>query len=86
MKELGKRIIVSVIFIPVLVLALYFEGLPLFLMFLMVSIFGAQEYIYMMRKAEIKIPWPCLRFIRFHIVCGYISRIMGCVSSGWGSL
>ena len=58
MKELGQRIIVSVIFIPFLVLALYFEGTPLLLMFLMLSIFGAQEYICMMRKAEIKIAWP----------------------------
>lgn len=58
MKELGKRIIISVIFIPVLVLALYFEGIPLYLMFLIVSAFGAQEYICMMRKAEIRISWP----------------------------
>ncbi|MCB5252913.1 MAG: phosphatidate cytidylyltransferase [Candidatus Cloacimonadaceae bacterium] len=58
MKELGKRIMISVIFIPFLILALYFEGIPLYLMFLIVSIFGAQEYICMMRKAEIRISWP----------------------------
>ena len=58
MKELGKRIIISVIFIPILILTLYLEGIPLYLMFLIVSIFGAQEYICMMRKAAIRISWP----------------------------
>ncbi|MCK9557622.1 MAG: phosphatidate cytidylyltransferase [Candidatus Cloacimonetes bacterium] len=57
MSELSKRVLVSIFFIPVLILALYFEGIPLYLMFLLVSLMGSQEYIAMMRKAGICIPW-----------------------------
>jgi phosphatidate cytidylyltransferase len=57
MQELAKRVFISVIFIPVLILALYFEGIPLYLMFLIVSVFGAQEYTCMIRKAGIQVPW-----------------------------
>lgn len=57
MQELAKRVLVSVIFIPVLIITLYFEGWPLFLMFLVVSAIGSQEYIAMMRKANISISW-----------------------------
>jgi len=52
MSDLGKRVLVSLIFIPVLLLALYFEGIPIFLMFLFVSILGAQEYRDMMRSMD----------------------------------
>ncbi|HOA29330.1 MAG: phosphatidate cytidylyltransferase [Candidatus Cloacimonetes bacterium] len=48
MSDLSKRVLVSLIFMPVLLLALYFEGIPIFLMFLFVSILGAQEYREMM--------------------------------------
>ncbi|MCB5278632.1 MAG: phosphatidate cytidylyltransferase [Candidatus Cloacimonetes bacterium] len=57
MSELSKRILVSLVFIPVLIAALYFEGIPLFLMFLVVSIVGTQEFIFMMRKADISLAW-----------------------------
>jgi phosphatidate cytidylyltransferase len=57
MSELNKRVLVSIIFIPVLILALYFEGIPLYLMFLLLSLMGSKEYISMMRKADILIPW-----------------------------
>ncbi|HQQ68073.1 MAG TPA: phosphatidate cytidylyltransferase [Candidatus Cloacimonadota bacterium] len=56
MNDLGKRVLVSLIFIPVLILALYFEGIPIFLMFLLVSILGVQEYRDMMKIAGDKLP------------------------------
>jgi len=56
MSELRSRVLVSVIFIPVLLLALYWEGVPLFVMFLLVSLLGAQEYRSMMSKAGHQIP------------------------------
>jgi phosphatidate cytidylyltransferase len=55
-SELRSRVLVSVIFIPVLLLALYWEGVPLFLMFLLVSLFGAQEYRSMMNNVGHDIP------------------------------
>lgn len=57
MNELNKRVLVSVIFIPILLLALFFEGIPLYLMFLLVSFFGAQEYVAMMNQAGHGISW-----------------------------
>jgi len=62
MQELAKRVFISFIFIPVLILALYFEGIPLYLMFLIVSVFGTQEYICMIRKADIQVPWLWMVF------------------------
>lgn len=57
MSELNKRVLVSVIFIPGLLLALFYEGIPLYLMFLVVSILGAQEYRSMMNQAGQNISW-----------------------------
>lgn len=57
MNELHKRVLVSIIFIPILLLALFYEGIPLYLMFLLVSFFGAQEYIAMMSQAGHDISW-----------------------------
>ncbi|MDY0326211.1 MAG: phosphatidate cytidylyltransferase, partial [Candidatus Cloacimonadaceae bacterium] len=57
MNELNKRVLVSVIFIPGLLLALFYEGIPLYLMFLVVSILGAQEYRSMMNQAGQNISW-----------------------------
>ncbi len=51
MSELGKRVLVSLIFIPILIAALYFGGLPLVLMFLLVSVLGGLEYFQIMQKA-----------------------------------
>ena len=56
MSELLKRILVSVIFIPFLLLALYYEGLLLYLMFLLVSILGTQEYLAMLKNVGYRIP------------------------------
>jgi len=50
MKELHQRILVSLVFIPILLAALWFGGLYLMLMFLIVSLLGAQEYITMLRN------------------------------------
>ncbi|HPF09485.1 MAG TPA: phosphatidate cytidylyltransferase, partial [Candidatus Cloacimonadota bacterium] len=57
MSDLTKRVLVSVIFIPVLILALFFEGIPLYVMFLAVSLLGAQEYRSMLRQAGYQISW-----------------------------
>jgi phosphatidate cytidylyltransferase len=67
MRELGKRVFVSIIFIPILILALYFGGIPLYLMFLFVSVMGSQEYIAMMRNAGIDIShyWILLNPVMF---------------------
>lgn len=56
MNELSKRVWVSVVFIPVLLLTLFYEGLPLYMMFLMVSLLGAQEYRAMMKQAGLDLP------------------------------
>lgn len=55
MPELTKRVLISIIFIPIIIFVLYVEGIPLYIMFLLVSILGTQEYIYMMKKAAIPI-------------------------------
>nr|MDK2850628.1 phosphatidate cytidylyltransferase [Candidatus Cloacimonadota bacterium] len=56
MKELAKRIVVSLIFIPILIIALWFESWPLFIIFLIFSIIGAYEYCNMMSRKKIMIP------------------------------
>lgn len=55
MSDLAKRVLVSVIFVPGLILALYYEGIPLYLMFLAVSFLGTQEYRSMMNEAGMSI-------------------------------
>ena len=45
MNELNKRVLVSVIFIPGLLLALFYEGIPLYLMFLVVSILDRKSVV-----------------------------------------
>lgn len=55
MSETAKRILVSVIFIPMLVAALYAGGLPLILMFYLVVVLGSLEFFQMLRGADILI-------------------------------
>lgn len=68
MNELGKRLTVSAIFIPVLLIALYTEGIPLFSIFFLLSALGAMEFRQMMLAAGHSIPfywlfWVPLLFI-----------------------
>ncbi len=62
MKELTSRIIVSLIFIPILIIALWFEGWPLFGTIMLMCVLGTHEYITMMRFKKIMIPWFWLFF------------------------
>lgn len=55
MSELGKRIWVSVVFIPLLLWVLYYGALPLVILFLVVSGLGFFEYTKMMANIGIKI-------------------------------
>ncbi|HHV37134.1 MAG TPA: phosphatidate cytidylyltransferase [Candidatus Cloacimonetes bacterium] len=73
MQELAKRLIVSFLFIPILILAIYHGGLPLYLMFLFVSFVGSIEYKKMMENAEIKIStlWLVLNPILFSLFSLY---------------
>jgi|LSQX01.2.fsa_nt_gb phosphatidate cytidylyltransferase len=75
MQELSKRLIVSILFIPILVFAIYRGGLFLYLMLFLVSFLGSIEYRKMMENAGIKIStlWLVLNpifyslFSLFHI-------------------
>lgn len=60
MTELQKRILVSVIFIPGILAAMYFGGVTLVAVFGLVTLLGASEYITMMRGAGHKIGWHWL--------------------------
>lgn len=53
MSELQKRVIVSVIFIPFLLAAVFFSGLPLVIMFLLVAVLGSYELFSMFRNKGI---------------------------------
>jgi len=55
MNELLKRVLVSVILIPVVLVVLYYRGLPLVIALLLVVFFGCLEYIRMMHKALVNI-------------------------------
>lgn len=57
MTELAKRVIVSVIFIPLLLAALWLGGVYLIVMFGLVSLLGGLEYITMLRGKGHKIGW-----------------------------
>lgn len=56
MSELAQRVTVSLLFIPILIAALYFGGLPLILMFLLVSALGALEYYQILCTINISLP------------------------------
>lgn len=60
MTELQKRVSVSVVFIPVLLAALYFGGVPLIVMFALVTLLGGHELIQMHRSAGIPCGWQWL--------------------------
>ena len=55
MSEMAKRILVSVIFLPMLVAALYSGGLPLVLMFFLVVVLGSLEFFQMLKHVNIQI-------------------------------
>ena len=57
MSELRQRVVVSVIFIPLLLAALWLGGGYLVVMFALVNILGGLEYITMMRGRGHRIAW-----------------------------
>ncbi len=57
MNELTKRILIALIFIPLLLWILYHGALPLVLLFLVFSALGFYEYKTMMTNANISIGW-----------------------------
>ena len=71
MSEMAKRVLVSIIFIPVLLIALYYGGIALVLMFLFVSILGSQEYISMMRKVGVNFSYTWV-FVYSVLYVGFV--------------
>lgn len=63
MNELGKRLTVSAIFVPVLLAALYFEGVPLFSIIFLLSVLGGMEYRQMMLQAGHNLPFYWLLWV-----------------------
>lgn len=57
MTELQKRVGVSVIFIPLLLVALWLGGIPLLAMFAVVNLGGMMEYVTMMRQKGLMLSW-----------------------------
>lgn len=57
MTEVKTRILVSIVLIPFALYALYFGGILISLLFGIVALLGAYEYIKMMRNAQIYIPY-----------------------------
>ncbi|MDD2331324.1 MAG: phosphatidate cytidylyltransferase [Candidatus Cloacimonetes bacterium] len=57
MSELMKRILVAVIFVPVLLFLIYYGGLSLIALFFVFSILGYYEYLAMLRNAKQKISY-----------------------------
>jgi len=73
MKELASRILISLIFIPLLILALWFESWPMFFVFFLLTVLGSHEYYLMLRKREIKIPL-CFIVISPLIYCCWVMQ------------
>ena len=57
MTELQKRVMVAVIFIPILLAVLYLGGAYLAVTFALIVILGSAEYIAMLRKASFSVSW-----------------------------
>lgn len=57
MSEVRTRILVSAILVPIALFALYYGGIPIIIALGLVSSIGSFEYITMMRKAGIRIPF-----------------------------
>lgn len=63
MTELQKRVLVAVIFIPILLTVLYLGGAYLAVTFALIVILGSAEYIAMLRKASFSVSWYWLAII-----------------------
>ena len=63
MTELQKRVLVAVIFIPILLAVLYLGGAYLAVTFALIVILGSAEYIAMLRKASFSVSWYWLAII-----------------------
>ncbi len=57
MTELQKRLAIAVAFIPIILAALWFGGPYLIVFFALAVILGSGEYIAMLRKIKIPVPW-----------------------------
>ncbi|MBW6514741.1 MAG: phosphatidate cytidylyltransferase [Candidatus Syntrophosphaera sp.] len=57
MTELQKRLAVSVVFIPVILAAMWFGGATLVAVFALVVLLGCSEYITMLRNVRIRLDW-----------------------------
>jgi len=66
MTELQRRILVAVIFIPILLAVLYLGGAYLAVTFALIVILGSAEYIAMLRKASFSVSW-CWLVINFAV-------------------
>lgn len=62
MTELQKRILISVIFAPLLLGALWLEGVYVTVMFALVSIIGSFEYFQMLQSKKGGTLWPWVPF------------------------
>jgi len=62
MSELAKRVLVAVILIPIVLIVLYYRGLPLVITLLIITFLGSWEYVQMLNKAGIKIHYVWLVF------------------------
>lgn len=60
MTELQKRVLVSVIFIPLILAVIWFGGIWLILGFALVTLLASSEYIALLRGVEVKLGWPWL--------------------------
>lgn len=76
MKELHKRLLVSGIFIPLILVVLYLRGIPLLVTFALVSVLGMSELILMLRQRSIRLGWSWLAvslmaFLGFSLYRGF---------------
>ncbi|HQF35445.1 MAG TPA: phosphatidate cytidylyltransferase [Candidatus Cloacimonas acidaminovorans] len=62
MSELAKRVLVAVILIPIVLIVLYYRGLPLVITLLIITFLSSWEYAQMLNKAGIKIYYVWLAF------------------------
>ena len=65
MSELQKRILVSVIFAPLLLVALWLQGIYTVVLFALISVVGSYEYFRMMRAGKWDYLWILYGFVLF---------------------
>jgi CDP-diglyceride synthetase len=83
MSELRQRVMVSVIFIPLLLAALWLGGGYLIAMFSLVSILGGFEYFTMMRGKGHRVAWIWLAWVPRFSGPADLESTLTCVAHGW---